>query len=247
MPGYEEFEDKYIDTRYGSVHYKMHDGQSEALLLVHGLAATTRSWSRLVQYIPDSYKICVPDLLGHGDSEAPRIDYNVGMQVDIVRNIAKKERLDSPFVMGHSYGGWVAACYAGSSASVAGLILEDAGGLKNFFDEVRGTEKREAYKQEILKKAQELNAKDYVVRSIFDDEFAERELTGDELGRISAPTLILWGEMDDVINKRFADVFHKGIKGSTLRIIRGARHTSHYTNAREVAGLVVDFINGNLE
>ena len=243
----EDFEDKYIDTEYGMVHYKMHDGASDSLILIHGLAADGRSWSRLAERLPDSYRICIPDLLGHGDSEAPRISYSVDIQKEILRRIIKKEDMNGAFIMGHSYGGWVAAAYASSYPDVSGIILEDAGGLRSFFDEVRGTTKREEYKKELLKKSLELNAKDYVIRSILEDEFTDSELTPEQLGRIKAPALILWGEDDDVINGRFAEIFHREIKGSTLRIIKGGRHTSHYTNAKEVAEFVVDFINGRLE
>jgi pimeloyl-ACP methyl ester carboxylesterase len=246
MQHYEQLEDRHIDTEYGSVHYKFHDGASDALVLVHGLAASARSWSRLIAYLPESYRVCAPDLLGHGDSEAPRISYSVDVQKEISRRIIKREDMRGAFMMGHSYGGWVAAAYAGSYPDLSGLILEDAGGLRSFFDEVRGTAKREDYKRELLRKSMELNAKDYVIKSILEDEFTDSELTREQLSRIRSPALILWGENDDVIQPRFADIFHGEITGSTLRIIKGGRHTPHYSNAAEVARLVVDFINGRL-
>ncbi len=245
MLKYAEFDDRYAETKYGMIHYKFHEGESESLFLIHGLAASTMSWARFVEHLPESYRICMVDLLGHGESEAPRISYSVGMQCEIVNAIIKKEGMKGIFMMGHSYGGWIAASYAGTNKNLSGVILEDAGGLRNFFDEVRGTEKREAYKKDILRKAMALNAKEYVIQSIFEDEFTSSELTEEELSGIKIPTLILWGELDDVINKRFADIFKEEINGSMLRIISGSKHTPHYTNAKEVAELVVRFINGD--
>ncbi len=244
---YNDLEDRQIDTEYGTVHYKMHEGDSDSLVLVHGLAADSRSWTRLVEYLPEGYSVCLPDLLGHGDSEAPRISYSVEIQKEVLKKLIKKEDMRGTFMMGHSYGGWVAAAYASTYSDLSGIILEDAGGLRSFFDEVRGTTKREEYKKELLKKALELNAKDYVIKSILEDEFTDSELTPEQLARIKVPALILWGENDDVIQPRFADIFHKEIIGSTLRIIKGGRHTSHYSNAKDVADVVVGFINGRLE
>ncbi|MCL5008407.1 MAG: alpha/beta hydrolase [Candidatus Marsarchaeota archaeon] len=242
---YGDMQETYIKTDYGNVHYLLHKGSADSILLIHGLAGSSKSWSRFVDYLPENYTLCIVDLLGHGKSDAPHISYNIGVQVKIIEAIMRTEGLAGAFIMGHSYGGWIAAKIA-ISDKVSGLILEDAGGLKNFFDEVRGTEKREAYKKEIISKALSLNAKEYVISSIFDDEFSNSELSADELNSISVPTLILWGSDDRVISARFAEIFHKEIPGSVLRIINRSKHTSHYTNPEEVAGLVVDFINGRL-
>ncbi len=243
---YHDLEDKEIETEYGVVHYKFYYGESDSLVLVHGLAADSRSWSRFIEFLPENYTVCIPDLLGHGTSEAPRINYNVEIQKDILHLIIKRESIKGTFMMGHSYGGWITAAYASTYSDVNGIILEDAGGLRSFFDEVRGTEKREQYKKELLKKALQLNAKEYVIKSILEDEFTESELTPKQLSRIKIPALILWGENDDVIPSKFAEVFNKEITGSVVRIINGGRHTSHYSNAQAVAALVTDFINGRL-
>ena len=156
MPDYASFQDKKIKTTLGLIHYKIHYSSDVKLILIHGLAASSKSWIRLVEFLPDNFTIILPDLLGHGESDAPEIDYHVSLQETIIKNILEIEKIEKYYLMGHSYGGWVAALIAKDNDSLEGLILEDAGGLKGFFDEIVGTEKREQYKRDLLKKEYEV-------------------------------------------------------------------------------------------
>ena len=241
MPLFSKLEKHFINSKFGKIIYRITRGEGPVLILIHGLASSGKSWSKFIEYIPNNFTLIIPDLLGHGESNAPEIEYNVMFQKEILLEIIKTEMLPNYSVMGHSYGGWIASILAIDNPSIQALILEDAGGLKGFFDEIVGTEKREQYKKTIIEKSLQLNANEHVVSSILSDEFSTNQLTSKELLKINAKTLILWGMFDTVIDKKFAFIFQKLIKNSEVKILN-SKHTSHYTIPETTAKEVVDFI-----
>lgn len=239
-----EFEDLQLETKYGKIHYKRHRGKSSTIILIHGLASSARTWSRLVQYLPGDLNLYLIDLLGHGESDAPEIKYVVNMQVEILGSLIKEQNLNDIYLFGHSYGGWISALYAKDHA-LRGMVLEDSAGLEEFYNEVIGTETREKYKEEVLGKAVALGGRRHVIEAILDDEFIEGQLEKKDLEAIKIPTLIVWGAEDSVIDVKYARIFQEEIRGSRLSVIEGTRHTPHYSNPEEVSHLLLEFIGNH--
>jgi pimeloyl-ACP methyl ester carboxylesterase len=63
------------------------------------------------------------------------------------------------------------------------------------------------------------------------------------LGRVDAPTLVVWGEDDQVIPVECGRLYQQAIPGAELRTIAGAGHWPHYEKPDELASLVLDFIS----
>lgn len=239
-----DFKSRYLSTPHGKIHYMVHNGEGSSLIMLHGLAANTKTWTRLVQYLPESLDLYMVDLLGHGLSDAPKIRYTIAVQLSILKELIAQNKINGHFVFGHSYGGWIAAAYAKDNSAM-GIILEDSSGLRIFYDNVKHSGHREAQKKEILEKAKMLNLDTYVAKSIVYDESAEEELVKEDLQRIKSKTLIIWGGDDKAIGPSYARIFNKFISDSELEIIESAKHTPHYTNPRKVSELLLRFINSN--
>lgn len=237
-----DFTDVFASAANGKVHYKHHKGSKYPIFFLHGLAGNTKTWTRLVGHLPDYLDVYLVDLIGHGLSDAPEIRYTLGVQMDALKEILKKEKIDSPYLFGHSYGGWIAATYALHNKA-SGIVLEDSSGLKDFYNTVQGTEARIRHKEDLLAKAMMLDAKEHVITSVLDDEFVEGQLTKEDLGKIAVPSMVLWGENDSVIFTKYAADFADGLKGSTLHIIQGAKHTPHYTHSELVSKLLLDWLS----
>jgi pimeloyl-ACP methyl ester carboxylesterase len=63
------------------------------------------------------------------------------------------------------------------------------------------------------------------------------------LGLIKAPTLLLWGEQDQIMPRSYADVFAKGIAGpTTVQTVPGAGHLAELDKPAEVARAILDFL-----
>jgi pimeloyl-ACP methyl ester carboxylesterase len=62
---------------------------------------------------------------------------------------------------------------------------------------------------------------------------------------IKAPTLLLWGENDQIMPRAYAEVFAKGITGAvTTRTVAGAGHLAELDKPAEVARAVLEFTDG---
>lgn len=239
---YETLEDGFAETSRGRLHYRRHRAQGKKVVFLHGFGASVRVWKRLVEALPDGLDICLIDMLGFGDSDAPRTDYTMDLQAMVIGEFLQKQGLGDAYLFGHSYGGWAAAQIAsGGSYRGGGIILEDCAGLKEQV-EADIAQSGDAYKEALEKEAIGLGTKEYVAKSALDSETPDALLTRERLSGIVKPTLIIWGSEDKVVPARYASVFNECIKGSVLEMVAGAGHVAHYTHAGVVASFLLRFI-----
>ncbi|HUB97068.1 MAG TPA: alpha/beta fold hydrolase [Stellaceae bacterium] len=64
------------------------------------------------------------------------------------------------------------------------------------------------------------------------------------LHRVAAPTLIIWGKEDGIINRAYAGEFASRIAGSRVELVDGAAHMPHLEAPETVARLVRGFLEG---
>jgi pimeloyl-ACP methyl ester carboxylesterase len=63
-----------------------------------------------------------------------------------------------------------------------------------------------------------------------------------QITKILQPTLILWGEADDVLGKTDATLFERAIEGSQLTVIPQAGHTPHLDQPAQSAAHLLNFV-----
>jgi pimeloyl-ACP methyl ester carboxylesterase len=62
------------------------------------------------------------------------------------------------------------------------------------------------------------------------------------LPKIKAPTLILWGDQDRILDISSVPVFEKGLKNHKTVIIKGCGHAPQVEKPQETATYYLDFI-----
>ncbi|MEV1174180.1 alpha/beta fold hydrolase [Nonomuraea sp. NPDC049784] len=95
--------------------YVRQDGPPDApaLVLIHGLAASTHSWDALVPLLTKSHRVIRIDLLGHGQSAKPAgAGYGMPEQGRRVGEAMDRLGVKQAVVVGHSTGGAVATALA---------------------------------------------------------------------------------------------------------------------------------------
>jgi len=248
---YESLETEFVQAKAGKIHV-LKNGIAEKeknLIFLHGMGANTMTWERLIPYIGDSYGIVLIDMLGHGLSDAPKLDYTPKLQAETVSEIKTSLGIGKYSLVGNSYGGWIAAygCSKGIFTTMDGLenlVLEDSAGLKKEVeDEIKKTG-YDKFVEYMVKKSLEINGnKEYVMRSIMKSENSEYLLDADLLGKIKTKTTIVWGSNDKIIPIGYADMFLNGIKGSRLITIENGGHVPHYFRPMDFAKALAESID----
>jgi len=105
-------------------------GAGEPILLIHGLAGSSRTWDAVTPTISERYDVIAPDLLGHGESAKPVGDYSLGAFASGLRDFLSVLGVPSVTIVGHSFGGGVAMQLAYQHPHLVDrLVLVGSGGL----------------------------------------------------------------------------------------------------------------------
>ena len=111
--------------------YVSQDGPRDApaLVLIHGLGASTRWWDPIVPQLARSYRVIRIDLLGHGRSAKPAGGgYAIPQQAHRVGQALDRLGVEHAILVGHSTGGYVATALAEQRGDlVTALALIDTG------------------------------------------------------------------------------------------------------------------------
>ncbi|HYI42083.1 MAG TPA: alpha/beta hydrolase [Sphingomicrobium sp.] len=99
------------------------------LLLLHGFTDTSRSWSLAVPHLA-KYRLLIPDLRGHGATDAPECCYGPVQLADDARLFLDAVAVEKAAVAGHSGGSMAAMALAAEHPGrVTHLVLVGSTGL----------------------------------------------------------------------------------------------------------------------
>jgi len=105
-------------------------GEGETILLIHGMAGSSRTWREVMPGLAEHYRVLAPDLLGHGASGKAATDYSLGAHASMLRDLMDRLEIDRATVVGQSLGGGVAMQFAYQYPNrCERLALVSSGGL----------------------------------------------------------------------------------------------------------------------
>lgn len=105
-------------------------GSGETVLLIHGLAGSSKTWDDVLPLLTPHADVIAVDLLGHGESAKPMGDYSLGAFASGLRDFLSILAIDSVTIVGHSFGGGVAMQLAYQHPHLVDrLVLVGSGGL----------------------------------------------------------------------------------------------------------------------
>ncbi len=99
-------------------------GQGEPLVIIHGGGDGARVWLNNAEELSKYYSVYIPDLPGFGRSQSVNDRFRLSEFVKFVEDFSSRLGLDSFYLMGHSIGGGIALHYALKfPEKVKGLVL----------------------------------------------------------------------------------------------------------------------------
>ncbi|WP_028590386.1 alpha/beta fold hydrolase [Paenibacillus massiliensis] len=106
------------------------EGQGEqVVLLLHGFCGSSAYWDDVVPLLSEAYRCIVPDLRGHGRTDAPKGAYSIDGMADDILKLMNELNIPRAAVLGHSMGGYIALSLAErypDRLSAVGLIHSTA-------------------------------------------------------------------------------------------------------------------------
>ena len=157
--------------------YRDWGGEGQPVVLVHGLASSSRIWDFMAPLLAERFRVVALDQRGHGRSDKPDESFDFATYVADLRSFVELLGLGRSVFVGHSWGGNVVLQLAVDLPGLAeALVLVDGG-----FIEIAA---REGWTWE--RTEQELAPP--LLDGISKEELLERIRQGD-LGRIWSPAL----------------------------------------------------------
>jgi pimeloyl-ACP methyl ester carboxylesterase len=127
------------DVRRGSVLQSGHrlryveagPAEGEPIVLVHGLMSDSSTWNPAIGPLArHGLRVIAPDLIGHGGSDKPRVDYSLEFFAASLSALLVDLDVPRATVAGHSLGGAIAMHFGHFySGQLRRLVLVSSGGL----------------------------------------------------------------------------------------------------------------------
>jgi pimeloyl-ACP methyl ester carboxylesterase len=241
-------------------------GQGTPLLMLHGFMGSGSCWLPLMPLLQTEFRCISLDLLGFGASTKPMIRYNIAKEVEFVRRVVEALELESFYILGHSFGGWVASAYAlHYPDSLQGLILAAPAGIRDDsfcgrYDHLRpllwqtpvvdallglikpianltGAQKS---LDQIAWMRRELNAQP-AARSFLVDRLRPEDAIDTvetQIHQLTLPTLVITGDQDETIPLWHSETYANTIANAKLAVIPNANHSLPQQFAPQLAALI---------
>ena len=241
------------------------DPSGVPMILLHGVTDSWRSFEPVLPHLSSSFRAFAITQRGHGDSSRPDEGYRYVDFSDDVRAFMDALHLPAAVLVGHSMGGLVAERFAIDHPDrTLGLVI--MGSFKSLLgnDDIHElwsstiSKMQDPVSPAFVRGFQQSTIAQQIPSDFFEavvDEslkvparvwratFTEflRQDHADALGRVKAPTLILWGDKDAFSGRAEQDALVTSIPGARLVTYAGAGHALHWEDPRRIAVDIADF------
>jgi pimeloyl-ACP methyl ester carboxylesterase len=240
-------------------------GKGSVVILIHGLGADSRHWAANIDALSHDFRVIALDQIGYGQSDKPLMRYTVENFSDYLHGFLQALKIPKASLVGNSLGGWVALDFTlRHPQMVEKLVLVDAAGLHPtaavkwpagqrmtltplntqwFFDLMAANKEwastdlgPNAFERHVQ------NGDSYTVASSVAEMITGRDFEDRKLGKVRAPTLIIWGRDDMLIPLAMGEELHKGIAGSQMIVLDGTGHIPMVGKPAEFNQAVTKFL-----
>jgi pimeloyl-ACP methyl ester carboxylesterase len=228
------------------------EGAGDPLLLLHGGLCTNDTWGAQRAAFAARYHLFLPERRGHGHT--PDVDGPLSYQAMADDTIAFLETVvgGPAHLVGWSDGGIVALLVALARPDLTRKVVAMGANFlpgpqscaaPEMFDHMTP----DAPDMAMFRAMYEATSPDgpahwpIVVDKVVDMIRTQPTLSTDDLGRISAPTLVLVGD-DDLTALEHTIALYRAIPGSELAVVPGTSHALPLEKPEQVNQLILDYL-----
>ena len=239
-------------------------GRGPAVLFLHGLTDSWRSFEPILPLLPADLRVLVPSQRGHGESDRPRGGYAAEQLAADAAALLERIGVERATVVGHSMGSAVAQTLAAAQPErVERLVLIgsatrfDTPDLREFAQVV--AELRDPVPTEVARDFQVSTIHRPIPNELLATFIGESlkvpaqvwqqglrgvlEFRSESfLARLAMPTLILWGDHDGIGTRSEQERLRLGIPSSTLRVFEDTGHALHWERPQRFVDELLAFL-----
>ncbi len=245
------------------INYKFTGEGEETVVMLQGWGTSLSVYDSVAAiFDPERYRFLQFDLPGFGDSEEPSEPWNVERYCEFFCALMEEFSIERASLLGHSYGGRIIIRLADRDKlpfEIVRIALIDSAGilpertlaktlkikryklLKKIFDikiiEALFPELCEDWRRR--QGSEDYRKADPIMRQSL--VMAVNEDLTELLPRISAETLLIWGDKDTATPMRDARIMEERIPGAGLAVIEGAGHYCFLDNPRIFKSIILAF------
>lgn len=264
--GLKTFSAEVGETRM--VYLSNNQQDKPVLVMVHGFSADKAVWLRFARRLTNDYHIIVPDLAGHGETGFRKEwDYSISAQATRIINLLDELNLDKAHIIGNSMGGFIAAHIGRFHPERAqSIVLIDPAGVKapekskmdnmlaqginpfyienrqQFYTFFAMTMQKPPYLPKITKDAlaKYYQGRKPQLKQIFHAFNLPEGKLDNHVEQIKVPTLILWGEKDEILHVSATKIWQK-IDRSKLIVWQDLGHMPMLEDPKRTANALRTF------
>ena len=261
------FADAHLSTGVRLRYAEQGDPAGRPVIMLHGYTDSSFSFSRALPLVDQGRRVYALDQRGHGDSERPEGNYALGDFAADVLAFMDELELERATIVGHCMGSLVAQRVALDAPQRVGRLV-----LVSSMTSVRSIEGMSELRQavesldgevpaEFARDFQESTVYSPLPADFMDGVVAEslklparvwravlEGLLADEhtsrLGRIEAPTLILYGERDALLSRAEQDALLSALPNAALKVYPETGHSPQWERPERFVNDLEAFIGG---
>lgn len=237
-------------------------GAGPPLLMIHGLGYARWGWEPVVPLLARSFDVILFDNRGIGGSDAPPGPYTAAAMAQDALRVLDEADVERAHVLGTSLGGMIAqelVLAAPERVDRLVLVSTTPGGMRAYPMPAKTVDLmlRRATLREYVENALEPDPRPELVERIMELRLAESQTFEawsaqaaagvgfdgyDRARSIEAPTLVLHGDGDVVVDPRNATLLGELVPDARLSIFAGGSHVFYWNQPERFAREVTEFL-----
>jgi non-heme chloroperoxidase len=244
------------------------DSKGPVIVLLHGAGDSWHSYDRVYPLIPRRYLVYGITLRGHGLSDHPETGFTSDDFAGDILDFLEQKNIHHATLVGHSLGSFVAQRVAElDKGHLDRLVLIGSGPglsrasaspgaapLLNAFSQLKDpipyTFARDFQASTIYYPVPAANFEVWVAEAMKVPASTWHGLGGghgspEDLGKITIPTLVLWGEKDSIFSKADEDTLMKMLPNAKFSAYAETGHALHWERPERFARELLGFVSGS--